>query len=207
MRLPCAAEFFGGAEFATRKIARFSPLSAEYNAAYPVSVIEIAPSSKTFAHAVTHRDFLGAIMNLGIDRGKTGDIFVENNVGFLVVKYELAAFIAQNLQKVGANTVRCNILESLPESLAPKTEKLNVNVASPRIDAIICRTFNLPRETGSKLVSLGKVFINGKECNSNAYSPKENDTIAVRGYGKFVFRGINGTSSKGRTFVCIEIYK
>ncbi len=208
MRLPVPVELFGGCDFAERKMARFGCGSDwGYVVDYPLAVMEIAPHSPKFAREVTHRDFLGAILNLGIDRAKLGDIFTDGKCGYAVVYEQLVPFIAQNLQKVGPNAVDCRLVDTVPEIFAPKLEERKISVSAPRIDAVICRLYGMSRDDGAKLVEDGRVFVNGRQCLSCAYNVKEGETVAVKGFGKFVFCEKCGTSAKGRTYLRINVFK
>ena len=198
------AEFYGGAPFCERKMAAYGDFGFEKD--YPLEVVEIKPRSDKFFREVTHRDFLGAILGLGIERCKVGDIFTDGKTAYAVISEKLARFVAENLLKVGANAVYCSVCGGVPEDFAPKKETRKLNVSSLRIDSLICRLFNLPREAGAEAVTLGKVNVNGRECVTPSFSPKEGDAISVRGHGKFIYKGESGVSSKGRLFVTVEVY-
>jgi len=195
---------FGGAEWCERQIVRFGDFG--YEEEFPLAVLKIAPVGEKFCSTVTHRDFLGAILNLGIERDRVGDIFTDGKVGYVCLHESVVELILAELCSVGRNKVRCEIKGTVPEEFRPKTEKLRVSVASLRIDAVICRAFNLPREDGAKLCKEGRVFVDGRLVESASYVPKEGETVAVKGYGKLRFCGINGTSSRGRTFLDVEKY-
>ena len=205
MRLPCPAEFFGGAEFAERKMAAFGFSGAADD--LPLAIIKIEPRSEKFFSAVTHRDFLGAMLGLGIERDRTGDIFTDGKSAFAVVDAALKDFFIENLVKVGANPVRTRGAEAVPPEFAPKREKKRITVSSVRLDAIISRVYNLPRAEGAALIENEKVSSDGRTVTSAAFVPKDGQTIAVRGYGKFRVVGCEGISSKGKTVLGISIYK
>ena len=88
---------YGGYDLSERQMAVFLPDALYYDYEYPIQIIEVTPSSKRFAEDLTHRDYLGALMNLGIERSKVGDIIVEDQKGLIFVKEELAEYIADNL--------------------------------------------------------------------------------------------------------------
>ena len=69
---------YGGYDLSERQMAVFLPDALYYDYEYPIQIIEVTPSSKRFAEDLTHRDYLGARMNLGIERSKVGDIIVED---------------------------------------------------------------------------------------------------------------------------------
>lgn len=202
MRLNVPAEFFGGAEFAERKIARFGG-----GGELPISVIKIEPRSDKYSKAVTHRDFLGAMLALGIERAKVGDIFMDGKTAFAVTDAALKDFFIENLVKVGANPVKVSEAEGIPEDFAPKKEEKRITVSSLRLDAVICRAFNLSRADGAALIENEKVFSEGRAVTSPSFTPKDGGTIAVRGYGKFTVLGREGLSAKGKIVLKIALFK
>lgn len=89
---------FGGAEGVERVMMRFGDEEElGYSELFPITTIKIAPKSQKFADKLTHRDFLGSLMNLGIERSTLGDIIIKDNVGYLFAKNEIAFFYATNL--------------------------------------------------------------------------------------------------------------
>ncbi len=207
LKLPVRPRFYGGAEFCERKIICFgSKEELGYEQDFPVSIIKVSPTSPKFARALTHRDFLGSLLGLGIERSKVGDIFTDGKTAYIALFDGLAEFVTENLVKAGPNPVRAEACDGVPESFAPKKEERTVNVSSLRLDGIICRLYNLPRESGAELFKEERVLVNGRACLSCGYSPKEGETVSVRGFGKFVFLGESGVSARGRLFVKIEVY-
>lgn len=69
-------ETYGGYDMSERQMAAFLPDALYYTHFYPIQILKIEPLQKKFAESLTHRDYLGAILNLGIDRSKIGDILV-----------------------------------------------------------------------------------------------------------------------------------
>ena len=202
------AVFFGGSEVSERKIARFGDEEElGYSESFPVKLLKIKPKGEKFSGELTHRDFLGAVLSLGIEKDKTGDIFVKNNTAYVFVNETVADFIIKELSSVGREAVSVSEEQTLPEEFYPEIIKKTVNVSSLRLDAIISRLYNLPRESAVELIKNGKIFVNGVLLQKTFYEPKEGDVIAVRGFGKFVFESVTGTSSKGRLFVSVSVYK
>lgn len=201
------AYFFGGSEIAERTIARFGNESEfGYTEEFPIKLLKIKPKSLKFSGTLCHRDFLGSLLGLGIERDKVGDIFVNNNTAFVFIAETLADFIIKELTGVGRETVTVSVEESLPYEFYPKIKETIINVSSLRLDAIIARLYNLPRETAQEMLKNSKVFADGILLQKPFYEPKEGDVIAVRGFGKFVFNSVEGSSSKGRLFVKVTVY-
>ncbi|MBQ7643206.1 MAG: hypothetical protein IJS67_04815, partial [Clostridia bacterium] len=154
------AEFFGGADFAERKIARIG-FATKNSENPPISLLIAAQSSEKFAKSLTHRDYLGAILNLGIERKKIGDIFVGSACAYIVADEKIAEFLVENLTRVGSATVKTEYAESIPEEFAPKTEEKTLIVSSDRTDCLVGRAYNLSREKSAELCREKKVFSNG----------------------------------------------
>lgn len=198
--------FWGGADFAERKIARFGDeKSIGYSEDFPLKIIKISLLGGKFASSITHRDVLGAIMACGIERDKVGDIFVAENA-YVAVCDTVCEHLLRELTSVGRNNVKTEIANGIDESFAPKTEEKSIPAQSNRLDAIICKLFNISRENAVELVEQGKVFIDGAPCEKSSKQLKENETVSVRGFGKFKFIGENGKSKKGKTYFIVSLY-
>ncbi len=203
--------FFGGTAFSERQILRFgSEDSLGYGESYPISVISVHPTAGNFAKELSHRDFLGSILNLGIERSVLGDIAIDrdSNTGYVFCLETMADFIKENLQKVRNEKVICEVTDllSLPKGIEPKTEEKTLSVASPRIDGVISAAFNLSRSDAQDAVGSGLVFVNQKECSNTSLSLKEGDLVSMRGKGRFIYKGINYVSRRGRDNITIELF-
>ncbi len=192
---------FGGTSFSSRKILRFGNANCYGKENYPITILEIKPIMAKFAEEITHRDCLGAIMNLGITREKVGDIFVNGKVCFVVLMDSISDFVADNLKKIKRNIVKCQVAFEIPNEFAPKFKVVKVSVSSNRVDSIIAKLYNLSRETSLELFREKKISANGKILENNSKTLEENDTISVRGFGKFRFISTGGQSKKGKTYI------
>lgn len=200
-------EAFGGAEGAERIMIRFG--SAEelgYELPFPISIIKAEPVSQKYADKLTHRDFLGAILNLGIERDTLGDIVIIDNIGYIFAKEDIATYISDNLIKVKHTDMKVSIADSLPEGELYRTEQRTVQVSGERLDAIIAKVFSLSREDAQALFKKRLVFAGGREIDSPSYTPKENEKISVRGHGRFIYLGCQSLSKKGKLNLLVERY-
>ncbi|MCR5332031.1 MAG: hypothetical protein K6E62_12735 [Lachnospiraceae bacterium] len=175
-------------------------------AGFPISTIRISPVQAKFADDLTHRDFLGSVLGLGIGREKTGDIIISENTAYMFVHRDIAQFIVDSLEYVRHTHVRAGFCDELPENIRPKLERRQVIVSSNRIDAVISKLYNLSREQSLKLVSEGRVFVGGAEITSNSRALKTGDVVSVRGFGKWIFRGESGKTRKDRLYVEMDVY-
>ena len=198
---------FGGAEGAERVMVRFGdPDELYYEVPFPITPLKISPKSPKFAEKPTHRDFLGALLNLGIERSVIGDIVVRESEAYVFAKDDIAEYIEKELFRVKHTDVDVIKCDSLPEGELYKTEEKTVQISSERLDAVIARVYNLSREDAQRLFLKRLVFASGKEIESTSYTPKENEKISVRGYGRFIYRGYRSSSKKGKLNVLVEIY-
>lgn len=193
------AVFLGGSAEAERCIALFGK---EEEIGYPwesdLVILKISPVSPKFADILTHRDFLGALLNLGVKRELLGDLFVCENSGYLVSFEQMVPYFTENLTRVKHTSVKVEVCESLPEGVGASFEEKNVVAASPRIDAVISAVWNLSRQEGKKLVENERVSIRGKKILSPERSLLPGDRVSVKGFGRFYFDGEENKTRSGR---------
>ena len=199
-------ETFGGYELAERQIAVFRPEAPVFYADYPVKCLKVTPLNAKFAEDLNHRDYLGAVLNLGIDRACLGDILVEEDAAYLFCLERMADFIRDNLIRIRHTSVYVEQVEAENFHYEPKYKEVSGTVASVRLDKLLALAFNASRSSLTGLIEGGKVFVNGKLVTSNGYEPKEGDLISVRGMGRFRFRETGGQSKKGREYVILWRY-
>ena len=198
---------FGGAEGAERIMARFG--NAEevgYETPFPILCVKIEPLSMKFADNLTHRDFLGALLNLGIERSTLGDIIIRDNVGYVFAEERIAEFITGELLRVKRTDVKATVVDTLPEGELYKTETKRIQIQSERIDAVVAKVYSLSREDSQSLIKRRLVFVNGKEIDSASYPPKEGDKVSVRGHGRFIYQSFDSTSRKGKLNAIVAVY-
>lgn len=203
---------FGGYAYSERQMAAFLPDAfslymeeSEIQNLYPIRIVKITPVHAKFAEELDHRDYLGALLNLGIERSKLGDILVQEKSAYVFVNEALADFIVSELIKVRHTVVLPQIVESAEFIYEPKFELIKGTVASVRLDSLLTLAYNSSRSKLTALIEGGRVYVNGKLITSNGYHVKDNDIISVRGMGRFQFKQIVSETKKGRYYV--ELYK
>lgn len=205
LRLESGLTLYGGYDNADRCVAGFGTDISHYD--FPIICIKIEPSMQKFADKLSHRDFLGALINLGISRNTLGDIVISDNTGYLFCLENIGKFINENLVRVCHTTVKCEIINDIPEIIRNEPDPEEIVVSSQRADAIISAVFKLSRNQTSRLFNQEKVFINSRAAYKEALTLKENDIVSVRGCGKFIFSGSVRKTKKGRTVAEIKKYK
>ncbi len=198
---------FGGAEGAERVMIRFGDEDElGYELPFPITVLKVAPTSQKFADKLTHRDFLGALLNLGIERSVLGDIVIIDNVGYVFVKEDMADYVKGSLLRVKHTDVRISVIEDLPEGELYRREERRIQISSERLDAVIAKVFSLSRDDAQALFTRGLVFVGGRCIESASYTPKADDVISVRGYGRMIYHGFDSLSKKGKLNATVELY-
>lgn len=210
---PVAYSLYGGCDDAERRILCFHGdydgsgelNGSDFKEAYPIACLEISPSNSRFAESLSHRDYLGAILNLGIDRSKTGDILISGDTAYLYCDPFIADFIAEQLDRIRHTSVKVSHRQTGQE-IERNYEMIHANVPSLRLDAVIGAAFHSSRSSMTGLIPGGKVFVNGREILQGSYQIKPGEIVSVRGYGKFRFEEQGTLTKKGRINITIRKY-
>ena len=203
----CRYDAFGGYDGAERVMVRFGdPESAGYEEEYPVKVLKIAKTGGKLSDTLSHSDYLGAVLNLVIDRKGTGDILTDGTTGYLFCEEKIAPYIADNLIRVKHVNVFCEEADDVPADIRPKLVRMETQVSSERLDAVIAHILKLPRTRASDLFRTERVFVNGKMTQDRTRAPKEGDIISVRGFGRFRYAGLSHMTRKGKSSIVVEKY-
>ena len=207
---------FGGYEMAERQMAAFIPdaLYLRYgkkelsltDVNYPFSAVRIAPLNEKFSEELTHRDYLGSILNLGIDRSKTGDIITGRKEALLFVHRDMSELILHELTRVKHTSVKTEPVCLDEIDYTPAYEEIRGTVASVRLDSLLSLAFSQSRTKLTGLIEGAKVYVNGRLITSNGYQPEEGDIISVRGMGKFRYEACGSRTRKNRLTVIINKY-
>lgn len=201
----CRVEFFGGYDDAERVVCCFLPdyASVESDSGLAIARVSVTPGGRQ----LTHRDYLGSLLGLGIKREKTGDIIVRDDGADIVICVELAEFISLNYDKAGRTSLSVEILPIGDLKVAEKSfSEREDTVASLRLDNIISSAFGISRSKAAEAIKKGIVFVNNTECLIIDKDVSEGDKLVLRGRGKAYLTEIGGTSRKGRVYVKFRVY-
>jgi len=159
------------------------------------------------AKKLTHRDYLGSLLALGIERSVIGDILVRENGADIVILKSIGDYLLANYAKAGNVSVKCE-LRPIGTLVPPeqKTVTVRESVASVRLDNLIGAAFGFSRSAACEQISAGLVFVNDTEMSKPDAKLGVGDKIVVRGHGKAFFKEIGGTTRKGRISVIFEKY-
>ena len=195
-------EIFGGYEAAERVLVRFGDLQASY----PLAYIHISPLLKKFSDRLEHRDFLGALMNLGIKREVLGDLIIQDNEAYLICLESISSFIMEELTRIKHTVVKCNLVDSIPDEGLDRSVIKDIIIPSFRLDAVISEVYKLSRKSGQEAISLRKVFVNNRLCENNSHILKVGDSITLRGKGKFIILNEGKATRSGKIKTSIKLY-
>ncbi|MCI5836749.1 MAG: YlmH/Sll1252 family protein [Veillonellaceae bacterium] len=157
---------------------------------------------------IGHRDVLGSLLGLGLEREVFGDILMQADSAQVVVDRPLVSFLEQELTKVSAVGVR--VAEMPLEELKPKEEKLKevrATVASLRLDTVGAAGFGLSRAKMTDAIRAERVQVNWQRAKGPAQTVAQGDVISLRGRGRMIVAEVLGTSRKGRIAVRLERYQ
>ncbi|EMR07589.1 photosystem II S4 domain protein [Bhargavaea cecembensis DSE10] len=198
----------GGLPEAERKRMMIAPSYFEVQPEdYEISVMEIRYPSKFIE--IGHRDVLGSLTGLGIDRARFGDIRTGDGVIQFAADRSLADYLAANLQAVGKAKVRVSEVDTA-ESLLPLTERYeeaSITVSSLRLDTVLAGALNLSRQKAATLIQSGRVKVNHAVRESVSFELSDSDLLSVRGHGRIRIEEIGGRTKKERIRLIIGMLK
>lgn len=197
--------FFGGAEDCERKMLGVSGDDAPKAWDFPLACLKAAPRSAKFASPISHRDVLGSLMGLGIERELIGDIIVRDGEAYIFCTDKMAHFISTSLTKIGNTDVSCDVTAP-PEGPVRSVKEMRIQVTSPRLDAIVAHLFKLSRGDAQTLFRQGKIMVDDSVCERPDYMLKEGQVISVRGFGRARYLGVESMSKKGKNNLLIALY-
>ena len=151
---------------------------------------------------LTHRDYLGSLMGLQIDRLVVGDILVHEEGADIIVLEDMAEFILMHFAKAGRKQLSLTREDLSDLKHAAVEEKRGTgSVASPRLDSVAALIFGLSRKDAQARIEKGLVFVNNTPCMKPEHQITEGDRLTVRGIGRARVEAFGGTSRKGRIFL------
>lgn len=200
---------FGGSEACERQMVRFgSERMFGYEEDYPIAMLKIVPVAEKFADNLSHRDYLGALMNLGLERDVLGDIFIRDKTAYVFCLDSIADYITANLERIKHTSVKVQMAgKEEAVKIEPKLVSMEVSASSCRFDAVAAAVCKLSRSQVQSLFREKKVLLSGRICENYSMILKEDAVFSLRGYGKFVFKGCKGQSKKGRLYIELLRYE
>jgi RNA-binding protein YlmH len=204
-RRPLRPVFCGGHADCERRAAFFLPDWMEESDFDPGAFIRCIQITAYYG-TPGHRDYLGALLALGVRREWLGDIWVRAQEAWVFCLPSVAGQLS-GLEQAGRVSVKAR---EVPLSAVPSPEQkrktVHFTVQSPRLDAVLSEIFRLSRSSTVKLIAAGAASRNHLQCLKNDAPISEGDVLSLKGHGKAAVTEIGGESRKGRTYVTAEIY-
>lgn len=202
----CEVIFSGGQEGCERTAAFFLP---EWMDPESFDASEYIRAIRVTAYFGTpgHRDYMGAVLGMGVGREWIGDIRVDGDEAYIFCLPGVERHLV-TIDKVGRCGVKAVAVElsEVPEPVR-QVKNVSFSVMSMRLDAVVGGMFDLSRTEAAKQIAYGNVSVNYSVSEKPDLAVKPGDVVSLRGAGKGTVTGTGGTSRKGRLFVYAEIYK
>ncbi|MCR4943383.1 MAG: RNA-binding protein [Clostridium sp.] len=175
-----------------------------YNIPFPYEVIKVTNLSKF--NKIEHRDYLGALLGLGIKREKVGDLLVRDNECYFPVCEEIKDFILNNLTSIGKSPCKVECVSKDFDPPSFNFEEIVILVQTLRLDSIVAKLAKLSRGKAQSMIDEGKVLIDYSTLNSKSSKIEVGSRITIRGIGKFILSDVIGNSKSGKFKVLIKKY-
>lgn len=196
-------EFDGGFIGAERQKAAFCHEEFEGTPAFEISVVK-AEWNGEFAR-LGHRDILGSVLGLGVDREVVGDIIATKDFARIIVDKKMADYFSANLVQIGNVSVKTELDEL--ENISPKEERIKeirATVASLRADSIAAAGFGMSRSKAAQEISAEKIKLNWQTVKNSSQTIKAGDVLSMRGRGRLEVSEITGQTKKGRIGILLK---
>ncbi len=202
----CQSNYFkivtnGIFEEAERRIIAFNNT---YNIKYPIDILEI--KNKSNFTKLKHKDYLGAILSLGIERNKIGDIVVKEDKAYVPILEDISSYVVNNLSSIGKSPVEISFIEDLGDLPSVDFEEILINVPSLRLDSIVSKLANVSRSKAIELLDSSKVLVNYVKSKDKSQELVKGTRLTIRGNGKYIIGNIIGETKSGKQKIIIKKY-
>lgn len=200
--------FFGGFPQAERTVCFFLPDWQEEENVLEGEDCPVRALRASFTGGgLTHRDFLGAILGLGLDREKVGDLLVGEGQCDLLILEDIQNFLLLHLDQAGRSRLTLApipLTRLEPPKLQVRT--MRDTVSSLRLDAVAASAFGLSRGRAAELIAAGRVSLDHAACLKPDKQVGQGAVLTARGLGKAKLIEVGGLTKKGRVGIVIERY-
>lgn len=158
------------------------------------------------AVAIRHKDVLGSILGLGIQRRTIGDISIDGPVAHVFVANHMVRFLYDTWRQVGNSSVLLSQPSDIPKLPAPKYDEKDITVASLRLDAVVAHACQLSRGKSQAAVDRGDVTLNFMDAGRND-EIAEGDILSLRGFGRIKILSVAGLTKRERLKLRVGILR
>lgn len=209
MLSPMELRFFGGTGQAERSVCCWLPDYLDESwltgSDGPVAAVRATYFEKD---ALTHRDFLGGLMGIGIKRETVGDIYAGTGSCDFFVTREILPYVLDNFLSAGRTKLHVQEISlQLVQPPAVTVRQIKDTVSSLRLDSVIGSGFGLARGKAADLIAAGKVSVNDLPCLKSDKLLAQGDKISARGFGKLLLAQVGGRTKKDRISIILERYQ
>lgn len=195
--------FGGNAQCARRMLGIFPSWWCDaYDEEFPISVLYVKNKGR---RELSHRDYLGALMSLGLERKKVGDICVLPDGAYVFMTSAAALHAEASIEKIADCRVECSVIPfsqvQIPEA---KFELADIVAASLRLDAVVSAVCTMSRRTAGEYIASGRVSVNHRPVQKCDYTLKEEDMLSLRGYGRVQIINTGGKTRSDRLHITIK---
>lgn len=195
--------FFGGYENSDRCLLGISFGDYIEDYYYPITGISFKYKPE---YKLSHRDFLGSLMGLGLKREAIGDILTGDGYTVIFIKDEIKKYVLSQIQKIGSVGVVTEEWDNYTLPIKNEFENISCTISSARLDNIVSALVGLSREKSATHIKQGLVFVNSVAVDNLSYTIKTGDKISIRGKGKFIVGDFSGLTKKGRLKLTVQKY-
>lgn len=190
---------FGGYENSELKIITIFPQYLNYIDEYDINVFKFKSIEN-----IIHKDILGSLIGLGINRRKIGDILIDENFTYFFVKKEISNFILSSFNKVSKYNISLEITYDISNLPVKKFVSKKYIVSSLRLDNFISKILNISRSKSLLLIQKEKVKVNYKVQKKSSYELNIGDIISIRKFGRFIFYEILGMTKRNNYIILVR---
>lgn len=155
-----------------------------------------------------HRDYLSAVMRLGVERERIGDIIVYKNEAYIISIKENAQYIADSLKeftRFKKSQIEIISIEEI-KSKMPEFMQIEIHVSSNRLDSIVAEIARTSRSKAEELIKNERVSINCKYEYKSSKTVNVGEVIIVRGSGKYILNDIKENPKTKRLTIILKKY-
>lgn len=196
---------FGGYDGAERcMLGAFPDFCEPCGDLFPIDVLKAMVKN---GESLSHRQYLGTILSLGIERDKIGDILIDGGNAYIFLCSDISEFVKENVSKIGKCGVFLDYADiNAVELPSKKFEIISCVCASLRLDAVLSGLMNKSRNDAKSLISGGKVFVNHFDIQKTDFAVKEGDLLSVRGFGRAQIEEIGAKTRSDRIHIKFKKY-
>lgn len=194
-------ETFGVFNDSERRMISFNNL---YNIEFPIKVLKIDASSKF--NEVTHRNYLGSLLSLGIERDKIGDLIVDDNICYVAVCADISDYIIMSLERISKNPCKIKEITTGIEDINHQFKNEFILIQSMRLDSVVAKLTKKSRGIAQEIIEEGLVLVNYTVTRSKSFEISKGDRVTIRRYGKFIIGECSGQSKSGKYKIEIKKY-